>query len=161
MDRKSAKIPIVRLLEKVDIKPGQCWEWKGMLNPGGYGVMSIAKEKRNVLVHRYFYSFVLGIEIPEGKQVCHKCDNPKCVNPDHLYIGDAYTNVHDMMDRGRARKALGNKVNTSKLSEDEVREARRLFDQAGWKISEIADLFGLSRNAMAAVVKRKVWKWLE
>jgi predicted DNA-binding protein YlxM (UPF0122 family) len=66
-----------------------------------------------------------------------------------------------MIDRGRARKALGSRVNTSKLSEDEVREARRLFDQAGWKISEIADLFGLSRNAMADVVKRKVWKWLK
>jgi hypothetical protein len=63
MDRKSAKIPIVRLLEKIDIKPGQCWEWKGTLSPGGYGVIRIAKEKRTVLVHRYFYSFVLGFVI--------------------------------------------------------------------------------------------------
>ncbi|MEA4811174.1 MAG: HNH endonuclease [Anaerolineaceae bacterium] len=161
MDRRGARSVFVRALEKIRIVPGDCWEWAGTLNNAGYGIFRIAKENRNVLAHRYMLSLALGRDIPSDTDVCHVCDNPKCVNPEHLYLGNAYTNMHDMIAKRRDNKARGRNVHGVKLNEAEVREARRLYSEGGWKIQAIADLFGISRNGMAAVVKRESWKWLK
>jgi len=161
MDRRGTRNIVVRFLEKVDIKPGKCWEWQGATNKNGYGVLRIAKEKRNVLAHRYSLEFITGCPIPEDKDVCHTCDNPRCVNPEHLYLGDAYSNVHDMINRKRDRKAFGTNVHTAKLNENKVREIRRLYEDSGWTMAMIANLYGVGRNAIASVIRRKTWKWVD
>lgn len=75
-----------------------CWLWLGHLNPSGYGRFSMTSGKE--LAHRYSYKLFVG-EISSGMQINHRCDNPSCVNPDHLYQGTQKENVKDCIDRGR------------------------------------------------------------
>lgn len=78
---------------------GECWEWTAyrMAN-GGYG--QIRLPKKNLSAHRASWLLTYGA-IPEGMQVCHKCDNPPCVRPDHLFVGTAQDNMRDMIAKGR------------------------------------------------------------
>ncbi len=81
-----------------------CWEWLGARLKSGYGfskrICYIQGKKKNSTSHRLFYEKFKG-KIPEGLFVCHKCDNPICCNPDHLFLGTAKDNVRDMMNKGR------------------------------------------------------------
>lgn len=82
--------------------PNDCWEWQGMCLPEtGYGVFTLGRQK--VYAHRYSYQIANG-EIPEGLLVLHKCDNPPCVNPAHLYAGTQFDNMRDARERGRLRQ---------------------------------------------------------
>lgn len=91
------KPPLVRFFEKVR-KTETCWEWTACLNSKGYGTMAVLG--RPVLAHRLSYEFHKG-KIPEGLYVCHHCDNPKCVNPDHLFTGTNQDNQNDCVSKGR------------------------------------------------------------
>ncbi len=76
-----------------------CWEWTGAINKSGYGVFRI---KGDSLAHRVSYQIMNG-PIQENDCVCHKCDNPKCVNPDHLFLKNHQGNMIDKMNKGRSR----------------------------------------------------------
>jgi HNH endonuclease len=89
---------IESLMKRVTIQPNGCWVWTGRVNHKGYGKTSWqGKDKR---VHRIFYEHHHG-PIPEGLQVCHRCDNPPCCNPDHLFAGTALDNEWDKIAKGR------------------------------------------------------------
>ena len=94
--------PFWRLINNTHIQDG-CWEWQGYRNPLGYGRMR--KDGKKHLAHRISYTLFVG-EIPEGKMLCHKCDNPSCVNPDHLFVGTNQDNVSDCIAKGRHKGAL-------------------------------------------------------
>ena len=93
---------IERFWEKVEqTGKTQCWRWKGFKNKQGYGRMGIAA---SVCVNAHRISWVIhNGEIPEGKFVCHRCDNPECTNPEHLFLGTRQDNINDMM----IKKSLG------------------------------------------------------
>lgn len=97
-----------RFLEKFDQTEG-CWNWKGSIKKsmrpghGGYGQFAITPEEV-FSAHRFSYLWFVG-EIPEGLQVLHSCDNRKCVNPDHLFLGTHQDNMDDMKRKGRGYRA--------------------------------------------------------
>lgn len=86
----------------------QCWEWFAAKDTGGYGIIGDEKN-RFVLAHRYSYTIFIG-EIPKGLLVCHKCDNRKCVNPFHFFLGTHKDNNDDCIKKGRANRNRKNKI---------------------------------------------------
>lgn len=113
---------IARFWAKVANRGGDgCWEWTGSTNGKGYGHFRPGVGER-ASVHRFSYTLATG-ESADGKVVCHRCDNRRCVRPDHLFLGEHADNVRDRNEK--ERQARGVMVNTHKLTEDEVREARR------------------------------------
>lgn len=93
-----------RFLEKTQKTP-TCWIWSGALNSRGYG--SMVYNGKSVSAHRFAYEHFVG-PIPKGMFVCHSCDLPKCVNPDHLWVGTAYENNWDCIRKGRSVQSAGN-----------------------------------------------------
>jgi hypothetical protein len=92
-----------RFWEKVFKKPGRnsCWEWEAARLPTGYG--RFMKTKGFIVyAHRWSWEAAFG-PIPDGMYVCHSCDNPSCVRPSHLFLGDAMDNKRDSVSKGRAR----------------------------------------------------------
>lgn len=90
---------IARVLRKVKITERGCWEWQGGKNHQGYGQLSFQCRKH--MVHRLMYELHAGIKLPADLQACHRCDNPPCVNPDHIFVGDRKTNMSDCLEKGR------------------------------------------------------------
>lgn len=95
---------IIRLLNNVIITESDCWEWQGALLKQGYGTLR-GKDGRQINAHRLSHLLFKG-DIAEGLHVCHTCDNRKCVNPDHLFLGSASDNMKDCFDKGRSKNTF-------------------------------------------------------
>lgn len=106
---------IDKFFDKVNKIPGGCWEWKRALDIRGYGHLTINNTTTNA--HRVSFMIFIG-EIPLGISICHKCDNPKCVNPIHLFSGTNADNMRDKMNKNRHPK--GEDYSFSKLTEIQV-----------------------------------------
>lgn len=102
-------------------KDGECWNWTGEIK-GGYGYFSI--NHINLPVHRLMYEKYKG-KITKGKCVCHSCDNTKCVNPDHLWLGSHSDNMKDMIQKERGNKSKGEAHYNSKINEQQVLEIKK------------------------------------
>lgn len=136
--------PEQRFWSKVQKSDG-CWEWQGQRNHKGYGELSI--NSRWIKAHRYSWALVHG-EIPARMQVCHRCDNRCCVNPDHLFVGTNGDNQVDAVRKGRNPIA--------QLNEQLVREIRTLAPTK--TKAEIARTIGVSWSAVHRVITRECWK---
>lgn len=110
-------------------------------------------DKSAVKAHIASYRHFKG-PIPPGLQVCHKCDIPSCINPDHLFLGTAKDNYDDMVRKGRRRSVRGIDVNTAKLNEDQVLAIR---GETGTQ-EEIAKKYKVSQTLISQIRKRKIWR---
>jgi hypothetical protein len=133
-------------------EPDGCWVWIGSLDTTGYGQMSV--NGIMTLVHRISYEIHRG-PIPEGKKVLHKCDNPPCGRPDHLFLGDDIDNIRDRNAKGR--QAKGEAIHTAKVTASDVIEIRRLRG-AGISLQTLADQFGLTTQHTHNICGGKSWK---
>lgn len=146
--------PVERFLAKVESGPG-CWEWTGAKKENGYGAFGLSKG-RLVYAHRFAYEQFVG-EIPGGMYVCHRCDHPGCVRPDHLFVGTSADNHADMIAKGRS--LAGERHHMAKLSEQSVKRIRRLWAQ-GWKQTDLAALFGVHKGQVSSIVRGQSWRHL-
>lgn len=144
-----------RFFRYVRVKDG-CWDWLGYKDANGYG--RINNRGIPMLASRLSYMLHYG-DVTEGRVVCHKCDNPSCVNPEHLFIGTQADNVRDMHDKGRARKRglSGEAHHGAKITEATVREIRSRSEATAL----LAPEYGLSRTTIDDIRKRRSWKHVE
>lgn len=155
-----------RFWSKVDktSSPTGCWLWTGYRNPKGYGRFGPTK-KIDAYSHRVSYEMHKG-PIPAGLLVCHRCDNPPCVNPKHLFTGTMQDNVDDMMSKGRhifqkfpEKHPRGENAGPSKLTAEKVQAIHQLLDQ-GDSQQKIAVKFGVSQGLISHIKLGHSWKHL-
>lgn len=139
------------LVDKKD--SDSCWEWKAGTHQFGYGTFWFLG--KNITAHRYSYQLAKG-KIPKGMLVCHSCDNPKCVNPNHLFLGTYADNVNDMMAKGRNPDKRGERHHLAKLTNKDVQEIRQLAAQ-GISKAEIAKRKGIDQSTVSRIVNHKRW----
>lgn len=149
-----------RFWSKVDMSNREgCWEWQGAISKNGYG--SFGLNGRAQTASRLAYWIANG-EYPGKQFVLHKCDNRKCVNPAHLYLGDVKQNSKDMVDRGRWRggDSSGSKNGNAKLTEADIVEIRKLI-AAGYNNKQIAKTFGVTHQMISKIRLGHFWKKVE
>lgn len=144
-----------RLWSRVDKGHG-CWLWRGYVTAAGYGQMGAG------LTHRVSYELTYG-PIPTGLEICHSCDTPNCVRPDHLFIGTHAENMADMAIKNRSNYGRhpesikrGEQVGTSILTSAQVIEIR-LQHKAGMTQAQLARQYRVTASCIYDVIKRKNW----
>ncbi len=146
-----------RFTEKYTINTATgCWEWAGAKDKHGYG--RFYNDGRNAMAHRVSFELKTGITLNKEQHIMHSCDNPCCVNPAHLSIGDHKANMRDMASKGRAYHPSGEANGRAKINETQARIIRRI---QGMSLQAIGDLFGLSYKAVHYIRIGKRWAYLE
>lgn len=171
-----------RILRSIE-RSGDCWIWSGARNSRGYGSLSFAGKPWKA--HRLAYVAFVG-DIPDGFHVCHRCDNPSCVNPEHLFVGTASDNMRDMASKGRSgvvplerhpmrvrpelrsygdrngmhthpeARPSGTRNGRAKLTAEQVEYARR---EAGFRSkSDIARELGVNNTTIGRAVRGELWR---
>lgn len=141
-----------RFEQKIMFEPMTgCWFWTGSTLASGHGQISV-RTKFNMKAHRLSFEFYKG-PIPDGLDVCHHCDEPSCVNPDHLYAGTHQQNMNDRERRGRGVRLTGEANGASKLSYEQVRQIR-----AGMRTKDAVSQFGICRTTIKNIRNNKIWK---
>lgn len=157
-----------RFWEKVD-KTGECWIWSASKNSKGYGQISHWVDGKRIVrrAHRVAFELAYG-PIPEmpgshGACVLHRCDNPSCVNPSHLFIGTNAENVRDMDRKGRRKFSvkLGSDHPNSILNEAIVREIARLHYDEGVSQTALSKKFGVCISTINHIFTGRLWAHLK
>jgi hypothetical protein len=138
--------------------PGKCWNWKRGKSSAGYGGVYFGKKR--FYAHRVMYELFIGA-VPSGMEVCHKCDNPSCVNPEHLFIGTHKDNMRDMADKGRwpILSLPGSANPSSKLKENQVMDIIAEL-RNGSNGAALARKYGVTRTTIGYIKHGKKWGWL-
>lgn len=137
---------------------GDCWEWCGSYNSFGYGRVRPPGSRAHFLAHRISYLLDAGVD-PETLCVCHTCDNPKCVRPDHLFLGTPADNSADKMAKGRNRTgdmACEKNPNATLRAADVARAVEMM--KAGKNNKEIAAVFGVSHAIISRIRLGRAWR---
>ena len=147
-----------RFFEKVHINTKNgCWEWTAYKDPNGYGRFRFDGQMRQA--HRWSYQQHVG-EIPANMCVCHQCDNPRCVNPEHLFLGTHQENMRDMMAKGRHRRS--DSAGLRKLCESDVRAVKAMLPKHGRGVCAfLARWFGVSRKTISYIKRGKLWSHVQ
>lgn len=184
-----SNLPVLeRFYNKVQLpdSPDGCWIWAAGTTSAGYGRFSF--NKREGLAHRFSYQYFIGA-IPEGMYICHRCDNPSCVNPAHLFAATQKDNLADMVRKGRAcfgdrngsrihpervrrgdnhpfklhpeKIQRGEAHSQAKLTENQVREIRQRFVAGGVNYPQLAHEYGVNKATISDIVNRRYWKHID
>ena len=135
------------------IKSIGCWEWRASKGNKGYGQFLINGQIRQA--HRVSYQLYVG-EIPEGLYVCHRCDNPGCVNPSHLFLGTQTDNMRDCENKGRGVHPSGEQHYFAKLTEKQVAEIRARRND-GTTQTDLANEYGVSQPTISHIFCGDTW----
>lgn len=145
-------------------KGDDCWEWTASLT-GGYGQFKARAGESPVRASRFSWTIHFG-PIPDGLLVCHQCDNPPCVRPDHLFLGTHQDNHDDMTRKGRQAAVaspaqLHRLRGQAKLTPALVTEIRRLYATGGVSMSQLAERYGVNKSNIVRAVNHKQWVDIE
>jgi hypothetical protein len=143
--------PKEHYLLKVDKQKSGCWIWKGKVDACGYGALNYFGE---YLAHRLFYKLFINPNI-KGSYVLHSCDNPSCVNPEHLFLGSQNDNMKDMVSKGRQSRLKGSRNGRSKLTLKDVIQIRKLAGKEFQK--ETALKFNVTQMTISNIQTNKTW----
>jgi HNH endonuclease len=147
-----------RFWEKVGKQPG-CWIWTGKRNRQGYGrAYSGGEFGYEIAAHRLAWELTNG-PIPPGLCVLHRCDNPSCVNPDHLWLGSQADNVRDMIDKGRRGDSslIGVRNGRAKLTPEAAGQIRSLHARGLATYTDLARVYGVGKSTICRVVLERAW----
>jgi hypothetical protein len=165
---------VQRFMEKVNFgAPDDCWKWGGAKKPRGYG--NLRFQKTYYLAHRFAFA-IFERSVPADKFICHHCDNPPCMNPKHLFLGDARDNTMDMIRKGRdgnnknratgkengqhthpEKRAYGEKNGNSQLTWEDVDEMRQRYEQENLTYTQLADEYDISTSAVGFIIREEHW----
>jgi hypothetical protein len=150
-----------RLYSNVVVNPvSGCWEWNGT-KYHGYGRICVGSRvdgtRHTVHTHRLSYELNFG-PIPDGMEICHKCDNPSCINPEHLFIGTRQDNVNDRERKGRNVVLVGEERLEAKLTRKDVKNARWERAFMGTSFSILAKKYGVCKKTIQNAINGVTWK---
>jgi hypothetical protein len=174
--------PIEERFWKFVVKADGCWSWLGCTAPNGYGLIYDKKLDRKIPAHRLSYEMHIG-PVPEGYFVCHRCDNPPCTNPEHLFVGTPKDNSQDMAKKGRSgltrhperaargtrnarfthpeTTARGEESGQAKLTESQVREIRQLHNTGAHSQKSLGKKFGVCKATIYYIVNNLSWQHID
>ena len=143
---------------KVDRRnDNECWNYIGQIGSNGYGFF--VDSGKTKLAHRISYQLSLG-EIPSGLCVCHICDNRKCCNPKHLFLGTQADNMLDKARKGRCNPPRGERNSRTSMSSKDIINIRSL-SKDGVMHKDIAKMYGVQRPCITDIVNRRSWKHVQ
>ena len=146
-----------RFWSKVNRNTDGCWEWSGgSFNGVGYGLFWM--NRKNRLAHRVAYELTHGT-IPVKLNVCHTCNNVRCVRPEHLYLDTQKGNIEYQIALGR--KATGERSPNAKLTDADVRLIRSTYRHERGVVKALSKQFGVDRHIITGIIKRRAWKHVE
>lgn len=166
MGHFSTKIPVTqerlesKFYENILRVESGCWEWQNIIASNGYGVLQVGKvtgpSHYRESVHRFSYRLHKG-PIPDNMNVLHRCDNRKCCNPEHLFLGTHDDNMKDKIQKGR--QSRGSRAGRAKLTEMDIVMIFAMRDE-GLTFAEIAKRFNVARPTIGKIINRITWTHL-
>lgn len=135
-----------------------CWVWMAFKHPlpRNYGMFQV-KKRQGFRAHRFSWELTYG-PIPKGMLVCHECDNPPCVNPEHLFLGTNLDNNRDMAMKKRAVGRKGDSSPRAKLTWDKVSEIRHRYADGGITRTKLAKEYNVSKATVGRIIEGRTWK---
>lgn len=163
LDKEKLRDRFWAFIENVSFHTDEdCWNWTAGKDRNGYGEMhardAITNKRWHLRAHRVSMFLYRGFDLNNlNLLVCHRCDNPACINPHHLFIGSPKDNTLDMLNKGRDC-IVGSKNNGSVISEHCAKEIRNLYSQGGISQRDLARKFKLTAGHINNIIKRRVWR---
>ncbi len=162
--RTTKKAPLIkRFFDKIIFQEdfvNDCWLWDGRKNQEGYGLIHEGdRYSKLTTTHRLSWEFSNKTIIPSGMCILHSCDNPSCVNPNHLSIGTQAENIKDMDQKGRRVNTpqKGEKSHFSKLTEQQVLQIRKRKSTEKITHKQLARAFRVCRSTITLILNRNIW----
>lgn len=134
-------------------KTGNCWVWMGCKDRQGYGLVTGGFKAHRLMMKLNGFSI-------DGQHVLHKCDNPSCVNPEHLFVGTNALNMADKVSKNRQHKPKGNINPKSKLTDNDVRYIRATYTGARGEKAQFAKQFDIDRGQIGKILSGNAWSHL-
>ena len=144
----------------------RCWEWTAACTGGGYGTIKI--KNKQCYAHRLMWKVANSKSIPDNMEICHTCDNPKCVRPDHLFLATHYENMQDRNNKERIGYVSGEESHLSKLTKKDVINIRNSWNNNKTKktrygvktkfCKDMASKYGVCMSNIAHIINNTRWK---